>query len=198
MAENIYSLTLSYNISGQFAQNIVHWRFDDAGYGSTHAAADGLITAFDGSRKALLMGCLPNVTTLTSMKSRRTTLSGGLEAAQPMTVANVGTRAGGISAAAVSPCVIGYPALPTTRNRARIFLAGVRELDLVNGIFTAAYKTAVSGAFATLFDPLTLAGGGSPVATFVINNASAAFAIVITDWQLSDAVGQLRRRQVPV
>jgi hypothetical protein len=198
MADQVYTLTMSYVSAGQFCQNIVGWRFDDAGFGSTFAAAEALCNAFNSSRKSLLMGCLPRVVTLTSLKARRYSTGGGLEAVVPMTTGNVGTRTGGISVSGASPCVIGYPTLPTTRRRARIFLPGVRELDLVNGTFTNTYKTAVNGAFGTLFDPLTLSGGGDPVATFVLKFSTPGTAVVISQWQLSDACGQLRRRQVPV
>jgi len=197
MADQIYSLTISSTCAGQFCQNITHWRLDDAGFGSTHEAADALAAAFDSSRKALLVACLPNVTTLNSLKARRVTTGGGLEAVRPLTAGNVGTRAGGVSVSGISPCVVGYPALPTTRKRARIFLPGVREADLLGGAYTPAFQTAIASNFATLFDPLTLTGGGAPVASYVLKDVNAAFATLITSWLLSDTVGQLRRRQIP-
>jgi len=197
MADQIYSLVMSYNSSGQFAQNITHWRFDDAGYNSTHDAASALITAFEGSRKALLMGCLPNVVTLLSLKARRVTSSGGFEAVSVQTAGNVGTRVGGQTVTGISPCVVGYPANQSGRKRARFFLPGIKDTDIVNGVFIASYKVAIAGAFATLFDPLTLAGGGGPVASYVIKFSSPALATIVSTWLLSDACGQIRRRQVP-
>lgn len=197
MADQIYSLTISQNIAGQFAQNIVHFRFDDAGYNSTLEAAEALNLAFDGSRKALLAACLPTSTTILSFKARRVSGGGGFEAIMPQSAGNVGTRAGAVSVAGLSPCVVGYPALPTNRPRARFFLCGVSDSDIVDGVFTAAFKAAVAGSFGTLFDPLTLAGGGGPVATFVLNFTPVASATVISDWLLSDACGQIRRRQIP-
>lgn len=197
MADQIYTLTISSTCAGQFCQNVTAWRFDDAGYGSTFEAAEELCNAFNGSRKALFVAMLPNVTTLNSLKARRYSASGGLEAVVPLTAGNVGTRAGGVTLAGNAPCLIGYPALPTNRRRARLFLPGVREADLIDGIFTDAYRTAIAGSLATVFDPLTLSGGGAPVATYVIKFSTPATAVVISDWRLSDACGQLRRRQLP-
>jgi len=197
MADQVYTLTISSTCAGQFCQNICAWRFDDAGYGSTFEAAEALCDAWNSSRKALFVAMLPNVTTLNSLKARRYSTGGGLEAVVPLTSGNVGTRSGGISVSGNSPVIIGYPALPTTRRRARMFLPGVREADLVNGIYADTYKTAIAAQLATCFDPLTLSGGGSPVATNVIKFSTPATAVVISQWRLSDVCGQLRRRQLP-
>lgn len=197
MADQIYSLVWTFNNAGQFSQNVTHWRFDDAGFNSTHSAALALATAMNASRKAIMIGILPVSTTLLSFKARRVTSTGGFEAVLPVTAGGVGTRPGNASASGIAPCSIGYPTLPIDRKRARIFLCGVSDTDLVGGQFTVAYKAAVVGAFATLFDPIALTGGGNPTATFVLKAANAAFATPIVTWLLSDAPGQLRRRQLP-
>lgn len=197
MADQIYSMSISTNISGQFAQNITHWRFDDAGFGTTLAAAAALCNAFSASRLTLFRNMCPNVTTFLSLKARRTTNGQGFESVLVIAGGTTGTRAGGISVAGISPCLIGFPATQETRSRARIFLPGIRENDCDQGYYTSAFKTAVSGALATVFDPMALTGGGAPTATYVLSNSVPGNAIPITEWRLSEWIGTLRRRQVP-
>lgn len=198
MADQVYQFVVSYTCGGQFCQTVHHFRFEDGGFDSTFSAAEALNTAMNASRKGVLITVLPTSTTITSFKSRRVTGGGGLEAILNQTAGNVGTRAGTISLSGAAPCVIGFPALPTTRKRARMFLPGVSETDLVDGIFSVSYKAAVEGAFGTLFDPIALTGGGAPTATYVIKQVTAGASIPITDWELSTICGTIRRRQVPV
>lgn len=197
MAQNVYSLIWSFTSAGQFAQNVTHWQFDDAGFSTTKEAAEALqISWVSAGRRTTLMGILPNVVTLNSLKGKCVSKPGGFEAFSPMTSGNVGTRVGPISATGIAPVIVHYPTNLTV-GRGRTFLPGVREADIQDGIWTSAYRSAVEAALTTLFDPITLTGGGGPVAiTGLWRLPSKTFASV-SNVILSENVGTMRRRMRP-
>lgn len=196
MANQVYSLVLSYTAGGQFAQNVLHWQFDDAGFGTRKEAAEALQIAWNASRKSVLMGILPNVVTLNSLKGRCVSAVGGFEAFSPMTSGNVGTRSGAISVTGVSPVIIHYPT-NIAFGRGRTFLPGVRETDVDGGVYTSTYRGDVETALATLFDNLTLTGGGGPTAIFGIWKTPGNVFHTVAKVILSENVGTQRRRMRP-
>lgn len=197
MASNIYSLTLSWNIAGQFAANILHYVFDDGGYSTTQDAAAALVTKWDAISKTDWLAMLPNVTILLSAKARKATGSGGFEAAKPYPSSTLGTRVGEVSAAGINPCIIHYPS-QAQAGRGKTFLPGVRELDCKDGVFTAAFQSAIATHIPTAFSALTLAGGGGPTAEFAIMKKTGSPRwFFVADSMLSDLVAQQRRRQRP-
>lgn len=165
MATRTYQLILSFNCAGQFAQSVFHYQFDDAGFPTTKAAAQALINAFDAARRTQLRGCLPTDTTLISYRSRLLNSVGGFNAFTPISATNAGTRTGAQSASALNPVVVHYPINPL-HGRGKWFIPGVSEADIESGRYTVTYASAVTSILANLFDPLTLTGGGGPVATF--------------------------------
>jgi hypothetical protein len=196
MAVENYSLVLNFNSAGQFASSVHHWKFDDSGYSTTQAAANALITAWLAGKKAALVAMLPTDVTLLSIRSRRIQSAGGFEAVQVVSSGNVGTRTGAQSASALCPCVIFYP-VANSKLRGRWFLPGVSETDVVDGIFTAAYKTAISTNIPTILTNLTLAGGGTPSASMVVFTRASFTGNLIDQFQLSSLLGTQRRRQLP-
>lgn len=197
MATNIYSLGLNWNIAGQFASTILHYRFDDAGYTTTAAAANALINRWIAVSRAAWLAMIPNVTTLLSVKSRKATGTGGFEAAAVMPAGVIGTRVGEISASGINPVLIHYPNT-NIRGRGRTFLPGLREGDANGGVYTAGFQAAIAAQLSTAFSDLVLAGGGTPTAEFVVKArvpANTAWLPIAT--QMSDMLGQQRRRQRP-
>ncbi len=197
MANQIYTLNLNWNSAGQFCSTVLHYVFDDAGYASTASAAQALINRWIAVSQTSWLAMLPDQVTLLSAKSRKATGVGGFEAVTLFSTGNVGTRAGGISASGLNPVLVHYP-LDRQSGRGKTFLPGVRELDASAGVFTAAFETAIAGAIPTAFASLVLAGGGTPTADFVVKsvNAGAGYWLV-SETQLSDLLGQQRRRQRP-
>jgi len=165
MATRTYELVPSFNTAGQFAQSVWHWSFDDAGFTTTKAAATALINAFDAARRTTLRACLPSDATLISYRARLRVGIGGFNAYQPIASTNAGTRTGTQSASALNPCVIFYPLNPA-HGRGKWFIPGVSETDIEDGRFSNSFQTAMVTNLDTLFDPLTLSGGGGPTATF--------------------------------
>lgn len=197
MALNTYSLIITYNSAGQFAQNVLHYQFDDVGYATSKAASQALQTAWDTANRTKLKQCLPTDVTIVSYKGGKVSSPGGFDAFTPLPAAQIGLRAGTQSVSGVSAVFIFVPLNPAGI-RGKMFLPGVSENDLSDGIFTAAYTTALDALAGTMFDDLVLAGGGTPTARFgmwrntgkVFTQMSAAF--------LSRNPGTQRRRMRPV
>lgn len=196
MATRTYQLIPTFNTAGQFAQSIWHWSFDDAGFATSKAAAQALINAFDAARRTTLRACLPTDVTLISYRARQINATGGFNAFTPITATNAGTRSGTQSASALNPVVVYYPITPS-HGRGKWFIPGISETDIEDGRYTATYAAAIASALGTLFDPLTLTGGGSPIATFGwFSRAANSFRTPFVT-QLSLNLGTQRRRMRP-
>jgi len=196
MALQTYELIPSFNTSGQFAQSVWHWQFDDAGYTTTKAAATALINAFDAGRRTTLRACLPADVELISYRARLRTGVGGFNAFVPIASTNAGTRTGNQSASALNPVVIFYPLNPSF-GRGKWFVPGISESDIADGRFSSGYQSAMVTNLDTLFDPLSLTGGGGPTATFGWYSESANIFRVNARAMLSLNLGTQRRRMRP-
>lgn len=197
MANHVYSLIPSYVVGGQFAQNVWHWQFDDAGYPTSKAAAQALQTAWvaDGRQNTLRL-ILSAAVTINSYRGSRVDEVGGFEAFSPINANNVGTRGAALSASGLSTVLVHYP-VNLSLPRGRTFLPGVAENDAEDGIYTGGFRGAVESALTTLFDPLTLAGGGAPTATFGIWRPTTRTFFVAANTILSEVLGTQRRRMRP-
>lgn len=164
MANETYSLVLSYIGESQFSQNILHYQFDDSGFNTTEEAALALCNAWDTANRTALKSILPIQTTLKSIKSRRVSLPGGFEAFLPIASGGAGTRTGVVCVSGIGPGVILYPAAQVAA-RGRVFLPGISDTDVIDGDFSSGFLTAFAAAAHIFSDPLTLTGGGGPVAT---------------------------------
>ena len=198
MATSTYRLTISYNTAGQFAQNVLHYDFDDSLYASTIAAAAALNTSFNTHCSGPLKDALSLHTQILSYKSRKEVGGGGFEAVLLGVAGDVGNRTGDLSASGLAPMIrFVSNAAPTVTGR--IFLPGVSDDDAFDGILTPAYFTDLTALANALDDSLTLAGGGAPTAVPVILSrkpvvVSAPIHVAVPAPTLSTQ----RRRQRPV
>jgi len=196
MALNTYSLVINHSSAGQFASNVTHWQFDDSGFDTTQSAAQALQNAWLSARKTTWLSMLPNVVSLISLNSRCETQLGGFDSFGALPAGNVGARAGAISVSGLCPCIIHYP-VNLSLGRGRTFLPGIREADIDDGIFTTGYRSAIETALTTMFDPLTLTGGGSPTATFGYLRRPSKVFVALANSILSENLGTQRRRMRP-
>jgi len=143
-----------------------------------------------------LRACLPSDCTLISYRARLRGGSGGFNAFTPISSTNAGTRSGSQSASALNPCVIFYPLLPNF-GRGKWFIPGVSETDIEDGRFTSAFQSAMVTNLSTLFDPITLTGGGSPVANFGWFSTILNQFVAMTDLEMSLNLATQRRRMRP-
>ena len=197
VAQQVYQLVQTYDIQGQFAANVIHYRFEDGGFNSTFAAANALIQRFIAVCAPAWKLVIPSAVTLKSVKAKRVSAVGGFEALQLYAGGTVGSRGGTLGVAALSPLVIQFEAANGTR-RGKVFLPGVTDGDCEFGQLTAAYRTALVAQVGTMFSVLVLTGGGGPTANPVIYHRLTHQGFTISNFGVSLTVGTQRRRQVPV
>lgn len=195
MALNTYALVISYNSAGQFAQNVLHYQFDDAAFNTSKDAAEELMLQFFSARQLTLRNCLPSDCTILSAKCIKITGVGGFEAFAPVTGVGTGIRPGTQSASALNPVIIHLP-LAFSRARGKTFIPGISETDIEDGKYTEAYKNAIATQLATLFDNLTLTGGVT--ATYGWVKGKPPIFVQAAEVFLSPNLGTLRRRMRPV
>lgn len=198
MANNTYSLIISTAPGLQFAQNVLHYQFDDSSYTDTATAALALCNAFDAANTTPLRSILSVHTSILSYKSRCLTSPGGFEAVKLLAGPPVGTRTGNLSTTAVSPVAVLFPTA-NAKPRGRVFLPGISDSDLVDGDFSAGYRTAFDAARHIFSDVIVLAGGATPSATPVIysRKTSPGSSYTVEYPRLSEMAGTQRRRQRP-
>lgn len=197
MAQNTYSLIISYNCGGQFAQNVTHWQFDDAGYATTKTAAEALQAAWvSAGRNNSLRSILSAAVSIVSLRGACVSTPGGFDAFTPISSSNVGQRGAAMSASGLAPVLVSYP-INLSLARGRFFVPGVAELDIEDGIFTTAFRAAVLSALANLFDNLTLAGGGAPTAVFGYFRRPQKVFVALPNTILSENLGTMKRRMRP-
>lgn len=197
MAIHTYSLIPSYVIAGQFAQNVLHYQFEDGSFSDTAAAGLALCNAFDAANTTHLKNLLPTACTITSYKARCLTAVGGFEGIKLLS-GQVGLRAGTVQASGVSPVAILFPTA-NAKPRGRVFLPGISNADLIDGEFSSTFRTDFTTHQVMFVNTLTLTGGGSPVATPVIfsRKTSPGSSYAVEYVGLSDMAGTIRRRQRP-
>jgi len=197
MSQQTYRLTASYNAAGQFAQNVLHYRFDDGGFATTIAAANALIAAFDTHVTAQLKAALSVHTQILSYKARRVVQHGGFEAVKLGLTTDVGTRTGDLSASGLAP-MIRFMVQPPPPISGRMFLPGVSDDDCDNSKVTPTYFTILTGLANLLDDTLTLTGGGAPTAVPVLlTRQPIVDSIPITLAVPASFLATQRRRQRP-
>ena len=197
MATHTYSLIPSYTSGGQFCQNILHYQFDDSSYTDTASAALALINAFDAANTTKLKNLCTVHTDILSYRSRGVTMPGGFEAIKLLSGVS-GLRSGNLGTTAVSPVAILFPS-GNAKPRGRVFLPGVTDADLIDGEYTSTFRTNFTTQAVLFTNTLTLAGGGTPVATPVVlsRKTTPGTSYTIEYVRLSDMAGTQRRRQRP-
>jgi hypothetical protein len=197
MSNHTYTLQPSYTSGGQFCQNVLHYEFDDAGYTDTNAAALALINAFDTANTTHLKNLCTVHTDILSYRSRGVTMPGGFEAIKLLSGVS-GLRTGNLGATAVSPVAVLFPS-GNAKPRGRVFLPGVTDLDLIDGEYTSVFRSNFTTHAVMFVNTLTLAGGGTPVATPVLysRKTTPGSSYTVEYVRLSDMAGTQRRRQRP-
>jgi len=198
MADQVYQLVISYDSSGRFCQNVLHFKFDDGGFSSTLDAASALIDAWQTAHLDELLDLLPDSVTVISLKSRRVSNGQGFEFVKLLTSGNLGNRTGDMAVSGAGPVIVGYPANQQLRSRSRLFIPGITVTDTNIGVISEAAFAVFDGAAQAFFTTFALTGGGAPTATPVIKKATPAASIAIVAGQISTKIGTQRRRQRPL
>lgn len=167
MAANTYRLTISYNSAGQFAQNVLHYSFDDSLFANTVLAAKALIDAFNLHCTGPLKAALSVHTLILSYKARKIHSTGGFESVRLGVAGDVGLRTGDMSASGLAP-MIRFVTNDVPPASGRMFLPGVSDTDCTEGFLATGFFTILTGLADALDDALALVGGGAPTATPVV------------------------------
>ncbi|SRR5580765_468683 len=197
MATETYRLTISYNTAGQFAQNVLHYTFDDSLFANAVLAAAALNDAFSLHCTAALKAALTTHTQILSYKSRKISSHGGFEAVKPGVAGDIGTRAGDLSASGLAP-LIRFITNSVPPISGRIFLPGISDDDVIDGFIQAAYFTDMTDLANVLDDSFALVGGGAPTASPVVRtNSPVVDSLPIHVAVPSPYLATQRRRQRP-
>jgi len=198
MANHTYSLVISYVAGGQFAQNVLHYQFDDAGFSDTQSAALALVNAFDTANTTHLRNMLCDSVSVYGYRARALDVAGGFEALKLLAGPPAGTRTGTLAVSAVSPVIILFPN-GNAKQRGRVFLPGISDSDLIQGEFQAGFRTAVTTHRVMFVNTITLTGGGGPVASPVVYSRKPlpSTSRIVEYARLSEMAGTMRRRQRP-
>lgn len=197
MSANTYALTVTHNAGGQFAQCVLKYNFDDAGFTDTASAAAALISAWQTSKLTPWCSILPTAVTVVSLKARSITTGGGFESVSLLSSGNVGVRSGAMQASGVGPVAI-WAGANNSKARGKTFLPGVADGDLVDGIFTTGFVNTFTTWMTAQLGSLVLTGGGSPTANFgIFQRKPTSSFITATSGRLCPIPGTLLRRQRP-
>lgn len=197
MANNTYRLTISYNTAGQFAQNVLHYRFVDDAFVTSAQAAAALNDAFALHCGTPLKNALSEHTQVLSYKSRLISSPGGFEAVKLGAGGDIGARTGDLSASGLAP-LIRFLTIGVPPKSGRMFLPGVSDDDCDDSFITSTLATDLQALADVLDDNITLVGGGSPVATPVLRTVSPVVdSIPISICVPCSWLATQRRRQRP-
>jgi len=199
MAINTYQLIFSGNLAGQFVQNVLHLRMDDAGYAAALEAAKGLVDGFLAASREddwLDLHCVSYL--LNSIKCRRVSGGIGPEWIDTTVAGGGGSRSGASQSSSNGPVILLIP-LGAARRVGKIFVAGISSTDADRGMITAAAITALDAAATALLQPFTASGGATPAVNWCIASATnKADTIAIGAIDVCKEIGVQRRRQLPV
>jgi len=200
MPSEMYELTLTGTLAGQFVQTILNVTCNNSGSTNPFAFADSLLEQWNQTDDLVQRWCecLPADYALTSARCRRLLPTGG--PTQIYLRANlieyIGQRTGTVATSGVSPLFIW---LTTTRptKTGRTFLPGVAEPDIDQMVLASGLLTAME-TFGDLFRDGGTIGGGSDTWGGAIYRRALDAADAVTNYRVSPVIGNLRRRLRPI
>jgi len=199
MANQTYQLVVTGVSSGQFVQNVFHFRMDDDSYANRLLAAKGLIDGFlsDG-KEGTLLAMLPSNYLMKSIKARRVTNGGGPEYIDTSVDGEAGTFGDDASTSGTGPVLVWFTD-GGARRVGKTFLSGISNSNQAGGEISAAALTSLDGDAETFRQSFPAVGGTTPTVTFCIprSNDPATRSLVVGH-SVSKDIGQQRRRQLPV
>jgi len=199
MATNTYQLIFSGNESGQFVQNVLHLRMDDAGYTAALQAAKGLVDGLiAASREQDFLDMCCGSYSLNSIKCRRVSGGIGPEWIDTTVSGTSGNRSGNSQSSSNGPVILLIP-LGAPRRVGKIFIPGISNADCDRGSILAATITALDAAATALLQPFTASGGATPTVSWCIaSSTNKADTVAIGGIDVCREIGVQRRRQLPV
>jgi len=199
MANQTYQFVLTANSSGQFVQNVLHYRMDDDSFADRLLAAKGLIDGWIAAVKApVWLAMLPEEYILKSLKARRVTNGGGPEWLDTSLDGEEGTAGSGAQMSGAGPTII-WNTDGGAKRVGKTFLSGIPDVWVNGGEITAAALSSLNALASAFSGSFAAVGGSTPTCTFCIprSNDPSVRSLVVAA-QVSKIIGQQRRRQLPV
>lgn len=196
MAVHKYQMSINYNAGGQFCSNILHFTFDDGGFTTTAAAAQGLCAGWDAANRTRLRNMLPSAVSILSYRARSIDVAGGFEGGINPTGGVAGVRSGDMPVAGVGPVSILY-GTGNGKQRGRIFWPGITGTDCNNGYIESALRAVINTSMGGIISVFPTVGGGAVAVQPVIYSRTLNQVFNVAAAQVSPMVGQVRRRNLP-
>ncbi len=199
MANQTYQFVITGNSSGQFVQNVLHYRMDDDSFADRLLSAKGLVEGWLAATKQLFwIGLHPEEYIMKSIKARRITNGGGPEWLDVSLDGTEGTAGSGSQMSGAGPTIIwntdGGP-----RRIGKTFISGIPDTWVNGGEITATALTTIATVAGLFSGSFNAVGGTTPQCTMCIPRASdPSVRSLILQAQVSKIIGQQRRRQLPV
>jgi hypothetical protein len=200
MGVETYEVIISGGTGTQFVQNILHCNLDNTAATDPFVVANALLTkiAATGGFIQKWCDCLPDDYTITSVRARRVTPTGGptqifLNANLPYTQ---GTRGSSSGVTSNCPLIIWLTTLRPSKT-GRTFLPGVGESDVSENQLVAGLLAAIGTAATIWRDGFTLTSPAYVCQGSILRRALGG-ADDITNFRVSPIIGSQRRRQRPI
>jgi len=200
MAVQEYESVIGFNIGGNYAAVVHHWKTDEDGDQTAFESARDLAealetddtpgdTLFDMIQAIMAEDCF-----ISSIRTRRLSNGGGATYAKLFASGDYpGLVVGNSDAAQVAGCMLKFTST-NPKLDGRTFWPGVCEASLVDGRFILTYENAMLALGARYLDDFT----NSSVYYAVLKHGSPASYTRIVAYELSPTPGTIRRRLVPV
>lgn len=199
MAQETYRLIVTWRSADQFAQNVLHYRMDDAAFASRLLAAEGLILGWlNAEVHFTLLNMVPAACVMKSIRARRITNGGGPEFINVSVDGEDGERTGIMQTSSVGPVII-FNTNGGPRRVGKVFLPGISDTDVEGGEITQALLDVIQDGANNMMNEFPAVGGGTPQCLLVIPRSNdPSVRSLILQAQISKNTGKQRRRQLPV
>jgi len=200
MAIQSLESVIGFNIGGNYAAVVHHWRTDDDDTQSAFELAKDLATALEtdvGPGSTLfdmITAIMADDCFISSIRTRRLTSGGGATYAKAFAPGDwPGVVPAPSDSAGVAGCMLKFTET-NPKLDGRTFWPGVSEDSVVDGRFILQYETDMLALGARYLDTFT----EDEVFYAVLKHGAIPSYTIITDVELSPTPGTIRRRLVPV
>jgi len=202
MATEVYAITVSGNLGGQFVQNVMHVGLDATTSRSAFANADDIIRTLIDTYdfQNVWLSILPVSYRWLSLRCRRVDPVHGATSIilAPTGSGSLGARSGEVSSQAIAPVVDLFNSVAANRI-GKIFVPGISETDISLAVYTGAYTTVFDAQWKNYFNATYTQDLGTMDFNFgIFAKAKTPKFIATSDVRLSPLVGTQRRRLLPV
>jgi len=197
--DNLFEVTLSGTLNGQFVQNVLHVALAPfAGSADPFLYAAALALSVTDEYVPAYLSCLPETYNLSSVRTRGVTPSPSATATNLIAIGDgLGARAGECSTYVSGPLLI-FPTTLTRQVIGKIFLPGVSEEDISYGVLDSVLVTALNGLVVVLMTAQHASGTVAIDYQFVVANGDKSDWAIPAGGTVSPTIGTQRRRAKPI